>query len=132
MVRCVAGFAVPQYEQQLSADLEPYLGAVRHVTLWLAYAVLVTVATMFSIHLCGAVVFHYLKSKHKFPVRTVIVSSSPPGIADNLPPPPDESDYETDDDQDGGFRTYPSSGSHHHADKSNTLLTDFKYSETKV
>ena len=127
-------FALPQYQQQLGADLEPYLGAVRHVTLWLAYAVVITAATMFTIHICGAVLFHYLKCKHKFPVRTVIISNSPPGIlgGPNLPPPPDESDYETDDDQDGGFRTYPTNRGHHHADKSNTLLTDFKYSETKV
>ena len=93
---------------------------------------------MLLIHLAGVVLFHFLKTRHKFPVRRVYVSSTPPGVPCGVQNPAqgEESEYDSDDHEPargGAYATYATpTRVRSSPQKSNTLTTDFKYSETKV
>ena len=109
-----------------------YLTSARQVVLKTGYATLTVILIMIIIHLAGAVLFHFLKTRHKFPVQRIYILSSPPTYGPPVNPPKDESDSE---DHESGFKSYPSRvqmspGKAH--PKTEALMADFKYSETKV
>lgn len=102
-----------ELEQSLVKSLEPYILSSRHVTMVITYIIFIAMAAMLIIHVCGVVIFHFVKSSNKFTVRRVYVTSYLPGSAgrlgsclggaDDLPPPPtEESDYESDDNDGSG------------------------------
>ena len=137
---CVlAAFNSEKYESQLGRSFDPYVSAARQVILTSGYAILIVVAAMLVIHIGGAVLFHFLKTRHKFPVRRVFISSSPPSAPRGIQNPVhggEESEYDSDDHdgaRGGHYATYATpTRVRMSPQKTNTLTTDFKYSETKV
>ncbi len=89
---------------------------------------------MLIVHIVGAVILHFLKTRHKFTVHRVYITSSLPTGGQNIPPPKDGS--ESDSDNESGFKSYSTRvrmSPEKSYTKTETLLSsDFKYSETKV
>ena len=120
------------YRSQLGADFIPFLVSARNVALKTGYAILSVVLIMIIIHVAGAVLFHYLKTRHKFTVHRIYILNSPPMPQLTLPLKEGESDS---DENESGFKTYAarvqvSPGKSN--PKTDALMADFKYSETKV
>ena len=116
---------------------QPVLEAATSMVVKMGYALLCLVVIMLIVHVIGAVLFHFLRTRHKFPVHRVFISTQPPCGAlhtQNLPPPKDS---DTDSDDNDGFKTYTSQRGtltrHQGAPPAETLPQgDFQYSETKV
>ena len=98
---------------------------------------MVVVITIITTNILGVLLFFFLKTRYKFPVYRVFISSFPPrGGGLSLRSQTAITDSE-DDDHESGFRRYPAAHVNetlHDGDssKTDTLMTDFKYSETKV
>ncbi len=86
---------------------------------------------MLIIHLTGVVLFHYLKTRHKFPVHRTYVTSLSDVAIETQKQTQDGSDNESDDDDESEMKTY-SQHVTESPDKLKSLLANFKYSETKV
>ena len=120
---------------QIGEDFSPFLEALHSLVLTIGYALLATVAVMIVIHTAGALIFYYLRTRRVYPVRRCYVTTIPivatysaPGGANrnhggSQPP----SDSEADDDNE--LRHLASNSS---PGKLQSILTTFKYSETKV
>ena len=133
----LSGYQSGVFEKSMSEDLQPVLEAATSMVVKTGYALLCLVVTMLIVHVVGAVLFHFLRTRHKFPVHRVFISTQPPCGAhhtQNLPPPKDS---DTDSDDNDGFKTYTSQRGtlprHQGAPPAETLLQgEFQYSETKV
>ena len=107
----------------------PFTTAAQNVVLKTLYVVMVIIICMYLLHLAGFIVFHFLKTRHKFPVHRVYLSVLPPSDCELRLP------TETDSDEAGFLGDDPNKlprkkGSH----KSPETLASAGsgYSETKV
>jgi hypothetical protein len=121
-------------ELDLGHHIEPILASARNLFLKSGYAVIIVVAIMLIIHLTGVVLFHYLKTRHKFPVHRTYVTSLPDVAIETHKHTQDGSDNESDEDEDdeSEMKTYSQHVTTESPDKLKSLLANFKYSETKV
>ena len=135
-------------EQSLVQALDPYMVSLRRVSHLLTYTLFVALCAVLVIHICGVVIFHFLKSSHRFTVRRVFMTSELPppthqaaGEGDFPPPPPtEESDYESECEDTPNSKVWSYSlprQTQYNVNKAKpegtgTLKNDFKYSETKV
>ena len=116
----------------------PFLTSAKNITLKTGYAIIAVASLMFLIHISGLTLFHFLKTRHKYPVHRVYVTSSLPvagSCSGPQAPPTKESDSESDDTESGfkSFSTRVRMSPEKNYSKTETLLsTEFKYSETKV
>jgi hypothetical protein len=130
-------------EMHLGHHFEPILSAIRNIFLIFGYAVIIVAAVMLIIHLTGVVLFHYLKTRHKFPVHRTYVTSIPDVAlnTDNKTTQEIAVVAESDEDEEGDeeeeeeverdikMKTYAQTATDS-PDKMKSLL--LKYSETKV
>jgi len=131
----------------------PYLLALRDLILKWGYAVLTAGLLILIVHLSGCTLMHYLRTRHKFPVSRVYITSCVPCAPDkglahrggggvNMSK---ESESESEDldhshatlsSRGGSYKSYPTrvrlSPEKAHTKADTSLLPDFKYSETKV
>ena len=120
---------------ELGDDFSPFLDALHSLVLTIGYTVLATVAVMVVIHTAGALLFYYLRTRHVYPVRRSYVTtvpivatySAPSGGSRNHGDSQNATDSEADDDNE--LRHLASNAS---PGKLQSMLTTFKYSETKV
>ena len=125
----LAVFTPHVYISQLQRDFQPFVTAARNVVLKAGYTVLATCAAMLIFHVAGSVLFHFLKTRHKFPVRWVFVTSIPP-VRGELQRAPEDSDYDEDE---SGFKSlHVRLSPKKPYTRPETIVADFKYSETKV
>ncbi len=133
------GYQSGAFEASMSSDFEPVLEAATSMIVKTGYTLLFVLAAMLTIHVFGAVLFHFLRTRRKFPVHRVYISSAPPGgpggvtlHPQNHPRHPKDSD-DTDSDDNDGFKTYTSGrqGVRHPAGAPDQTLLH-QYSETKV
>ena len=122
-------------ELQLSGDFAPYLSSARAIFLKFSYMVILLLALLLIIHVTGQVVFHYLKTRHKFPVHRVFVTSLPDVALETTNRPVTttsdiESEPEEEEDEED-LKAY-SNDVPESPEKLKGLLSSFKYSETKV
>ena len=127
----ISDFQESTMRAHISSGLVPYLDAARSLVLKSASAALTVVISMIVIHLAGLLLFHFLKTRHKFPISYVYIISSPPQRIPPIITHPESDSEETDN----GFKSYSTrvqlaQGNTH--PKTEALMSDFKYSETKV
>ena len=89
---------------------------------------------MLLVHFIGVVLFHFLRTRHKFPVHRTYVTSFPNVIAIETTKAPQEGESEEEDEEeeDNELKTYQTRVSSSSPEKLKGLLANFKYSETKV
>ncbi len=91
---------------------------------------------MLLVHFIGVVLFHFLRTRHKFPVHRSYVTSFPNVIAIETTKSPQEGESEEEDEEDeedhNELKTYQTRVSSNSPEKLKGLLANFKYSETKV
>ena len=126
-------------EIQLSGDFAPYLSSARAIFLKFSYLVILALVLLLVIHVSGQVIFHYLKTRHEFPVHRVYVTSLPDVAMETTTRPvmatsdieseQDEDEEEEEDEED--LKAY-SNDVPESPEKLKGLLSSFKYSETKV
>ena len=154
-----AGYQSGVFERSMSEDLQPVLDAATSMVVKTGYALLCVIVIMLLVHVLGAVLFHFLRTRHMFPVHRVFISTTPPvggagpgahghhhhhgGGQAHHPHPPKDSDSDESEDDNDGFKTYTSqrgAGTLSHPSHqglpppAETLLPghEFQYSETKV
>ena len=74
----VLDYSKEEYISKLLLDFVSYMSAARNLVLKTLYTVLICIFTMFILHITGHIVFHFLKTRHKFPVRRIYLSRLPP------------------------------------------------------
>lgn len=115
----------------MGADFELYLSAARGIFVKSAYAILCTVSVMLSCHGAGIILFHFLRTRRRFPVHRTYVTSIPLVTITQVKAPQEVSENESEDEEENELKTYatniPTS-----PEKLKGLLANFKYSETKV
>ena len=87
---------------------------------------------MLLVHFIGIVLFHFLRTRHKFPVHRTYVTSFPDVIAIETTKSPQDGESEEDEEEDNELKTYRTRVSSSSPEKLKGLLANFKYSETKV
>ena len=124
-------------EMHLGHHFEPILSAIRSIFLKSGYAVIIIAATMLIVHIAGVVLFHFLKTRHKFPVHRTYVTSIP-DVAVEISNKrtqeiavvnESEEEGEEEDEEEAEMKTYTQTATES-PDKMKSLL--LKYSETKV
>ena len=135
LILLLTDFKEDSFLKALGHDFEEFISAGRNVIVQSGYAMLAILTAIVIIHICGSILFFFLKTRYKFPVHRIYISSCPPqggALLRSLPPVSDSED----EDHESGFKRYPTrvhagSQDQEYA-RTDTLLTDFKYSETKV
>ena len=97
--------------------------------------IILLLALLLIIHVSGQVIFHYLKTRHKFPVHRVYVTSLPDiALETTTRPVTATSDIESeqDEEEDEEDSKAYSNDVPESPEKLKGLLSSFKYSETKV
>lgn len=130
---CITDLKQHFSEVQLSGEFAPYLSSARAIFLKFSYLVVLVLALLLIIHVASHVIFHYLKTRHKFPVHRVFLTSQ---VAVETPRPStatSDQDSEVDEDEEdlSQLKAY-SNDVPESPDKLQGLLSSFKYSETKV
>ena len=120
---------------EIGDDFSPFLDALHSLVLTVGYAVLATVAVMVVIHTAGALLFYYFRTRHVYPMYLSYVTTVPIVVTYST----SGSQYRThtgsqpasdsDGDDDNELRNLASNAS---PEKLQCILTNFKYSETKV
>ncbi len=118
----------------LARDFSPILDALRSLILKSGYTLLVICTVIVLAHALAVVIFHFLRTRHKFPVHRTYVTSFPNVIAIETTTKTaqdceSEEDGEEEEDEMKTFQTRVMSSS---PEKLKGLLANFKYSETKV
>ena len=67
---------LPSIQKDLNQDFEPIIGAARHFLLTTLNSALITTATMFVLYTLGAIIFHFLKTREVFHVHYVYLVSN--------------------------------------------------------
>ena len=114
-------------------DFEPFLSALRTILVRGGYAVMITAGLMLIIDVTGSVLLHFLRTRQKFPVHQIYMTTTQEvALASNTRCCDPSDDNDSDLDVAGSeLRTFPRSATDS-PEKRQSLLTNFKYSETKV
>ena len=122
--------------EALGLDFERYLISARRIIVYSGYGIVAVLVTIAVINIAGILIFFFLKTRCKFPVHRIYISSCPPRGGVTMRSHVAAMTDSEDEDHESGFKRYPTrvhvaSQDQDYA-RTDTLLTDFKYSETKV
>ena len=129
----VLGSPADLYLEEFKLQFQPFLTAAQNVVLKSGYVIICVVTAIFLLHVFGAVIFQYLKTRHKFNMRHICLSNNAPeallskdiGDYSRDSFDPDQPDYR-------GYATHVKLSPKKPLTQAETLLVDFRYSETKV
>ena len=141
-------FCLSDVEEHLSKskllqEFKPYLASAHSLFLKSSYVVILVLTVMLLCHVLGRVIFHFLKTRHKFPVHNICVTSHHDVAIEAMTYNPGVCNTETDDDGNDedddelkniklhNYRKYPIN-SMESPERRKGLLSNFRYSETKV
>ena len=127
-------------ESKLLQDFEPYLDSFHALFLKSSYVIILILALMLLCHVTGRVIFHFLKTRHKFPVHNICVTSHHDVAMDAMNCHVGICNTETDEENEDeelkniklqNYRKYPINSTES-PERRKGLLSNFRYSETKV